>query len=77
MVNHSTALDAATLIQEVVANKEETQNNTTSREPIIIHEREVGVDPAYLRLLEEAKFGPDFASSHKRGKRGLVIGPTD
>lgn len=41
--------------------------------------RKAGIEPIYLELFEEAKRRSelDFESSHKRGKRGVIIGPID
>lgn len=41
--------------------------------------QERGVDPAYLRILHEAerRSALDFKSSHTRGDKGFVIGPTE
>jgi hypothetical protein len=43
------------------------------------HNGAIGVDPAYLKILMEAerRSKQDFRQSHRRGKRGIVIGPTD
>ena len=42
-------------------------------------EREKGVHPIYLKLLQEAerRGALDFATSHARGEKGFVIGPTE
>lgn len=39
----------------------------------------VGVDPVYLEILKEAKrrSSLDYETTHKRGERGVIIGPTE
>jgi hypothetical protein len=44
-----------------------------------IHDFSDGVDPVYIELLEEAerRSAEAFKTSHQRGERGIVVGPTE
>eukprot|EP00984_Skeletonema_dohrnii_P035071 scaffold34604_cov88-Skeletonema_dohrnii-CCMP3373.AAC.3 len=45
----------------------------------IPHYAKEGVDPIYINLFKDAKIrsDSDYKHSHREGKRGIVIGPTE
>jgi hypothetical protein len=55
------------------------KENVTKVNNRFIRDFAQGVDPVYLDMLEQAerKSAQDFETSHKRGDKGVAIGPTD
>jgi len=63
----------------ITSNVESEQKDETSVGKTLSASVRDGVDPAYLKIYDEAerRSSHDFESSHQRGEQGVVIGPVE